>query len=157
MPWSMSLYIKYRKFWSVSLGHFIKHNPLISEECTLYLQWVHPWHGLESHSSTDQNTQLWLWPQFLQIFSCIVSKFRDLDIQVFAILRSTVSIEWIRRQHCLKSWNVRYSFGTAKKRRRNFSIFHWGMRLHYVQFSQFYRHFCKSIIFAILYSKGSLN
>ena len=23
---------KYGKFWSVSLGHFIKHNPLISEE-----------------------------------------------------------------------------------------------------------------------------
>ena len=24
---------KYGKFWSISLGHFIKHKPLISEEC----------------------------------------------------------------------------------------------------------------------------
>ena len=27
------VYIKYDKFWSISLGHFIKHEPLISEEC----------------------------------------------------------------------------------------------------------------------------
>ena len=26
------------KFWSISLGRFIKHKPLISEECPLYLQ-----------------------------------------------------------------------------------------------------------------------
>ena len=26
--------IKYSKFWSTSLGHFIKHKPLISEECS---------------------------------------------------------------------------------------------------------------------------
>ena len=28
------LFQKYGKFWSVSRGHFIKHKPLISEECT---------------------------------------------------------------------------------------------------------------------------
>ena len=27
-------YIKYGKFWSISLGHFIKHKLLIFEECT---------------------------------------------------------------------------------------------------------------------------
>ena len=27
---------KYGKFWSILLGNFIKHNPLISEECYLY-------------------------------------------------------------------------------------------------------------------------
>ena len=36
MPWSMStwvfLYIKYSKFWSVSLENFVEHKPLISEE-----------------------------------------------------------------------------------------------------------------------------
>ena len=26
---------KYGKFWSISLSHFIKHNPLISEECVV--------------------------------------------------------------------------------------------------------------------------
>ena len=30
-------------------------------------------------------------------------------------------------------------------------------RLHYVWFSKFYWHFCKSIIFAILHPKGTLN
>ena len=29
------VYIKYGKFWSVSPGHFIKHKPLISEECNI--------------------------------------------------------------------------------------------------------------------------
>ena len=29
-------YIKYAKFWSVSLEHFIKHKPLISEEWCIY-------------------------------------------------------------------------------------------------------------------------
>ena len=28
------LYIKYSKFWSVSLEHFVQRKPLISEECT---------------------------------------------------------------------------------------------------------------------------
>ena len=28
------LFQKHSKFWSVSLGYFIKHKPLISEECT---------------------------------------------------------------------------------------------------------------------------
>ena len=27
-------YIKYGKFWSISPGHFIKHKPLIYEECS---------------------------------------------------------------------------------------------------------------------------
>ena len=32
------IYIKYGKFWSISLGHFIKHKPLISEDrVRLYL------------------------------------------------------------------------------------------------------------------------
>ena len=45
-PWSIStkkttwifLWLKYGKIWSVSLGHFIKHKPLISEECSLMRQ-----------------------------------------------------------------------------------------------------------------------
>ena len=33
------VYIKYGKFWSVSPGHFIKHKPLISEECLARAAW----------------------------------------------------------------------------------------------------------------------
>ena len=33
------LYIKYRKFWSVSLEHFIERKPLIYEECMRVLLW----------------------------------------------------------------------------------------------------------------------
>ena len=29
------LYIKYGKFWSVSLGHSVEHKPLFSEECQI--------------------------------------------------------------------------------------------------------------------------
>ena len=37
MPWSMTwvfLYIKYSKYWSVWLEHFLERKPLISEECS---------------------------------------------------------------------------------------------------------------------------
>ena len=31
------MYQKYSKFWSISLGHFIKHKPLFSEGCSINL------------------------------------------------------------------------------------------------------------------------
>ena len=40
--WVFVYCIKYGKFKSVSPGHFIKHKPLISEECALILDSAEP-------------------------------------------------------------------------------------------------------------------
>ena len=60
------MYIKYGKFWSVSLGHFIKHKPLISEECTGFSSQHHInlpcWFIMNNQktSSADDPFKLWL-------------------------------------------------------------------------------------------------
>ena len=42
---SVFVFIKCGKFWSISLGHFIKHKPLISEECQCQISYMTPsWH-----------------------------------------------------------------------------------------------------------------
>ena len=65
---------KYGKFWSVLLGHFINHKPLIYEEClaTFYilfhafLMWLLPSHSVERfdhlpsvHDICDFDTNGW--------------------------------------------------------------------------------------------------
>ena len=53
--------IKYGKFWSILLGHFIKHKPLISEECTWY--WISKVKNLLLNDDDDDTTiffNIWL-------------------------------------------------------------------------------------------------
>ena len=46
----MFVFQKYSKFWSISIGHFIKHKPLISEECLWASDpdWIMLWFSLIS-------------------------------------------------------------------------------------------------------------
>ena len=63
------IFQKYGKFWSVSLEHFIKHKPYISEECSVHTQ------SLNSFLFIDlgQTIVQYFWPHLIKFHPKVFS------------------------------------------------------------------------------------